>query len=58
MQDYFWYSFLLEAEPNPRAIVRLEGLATLKKKTKDLVGNRTRDLPACIYIFHIYIYSK
>jgi hypothetical protein len=30
----------------PRAIVRLEGLGQLKK-FNDLIGNRTRDLPAC-----------
>jgi hypothetical protein len=27
-----WYSFLLEAESTPKAIVRLEGLGKLKKK--------------------------
>jgi hypothetical protein len=32
----------------PGAIVQLEGLGKLKKKKKsDLIGNRTRDLPAC-----------
>jgi hypothetical protein len=31
---------------NPRAIVRLEGLGKLKKKSNDLIGNRPRDLPA------------
>jgi hypothetical protein len=40
------YSFLLEAESTPRAIVRLEGLGQLKKFS-DLIGNRSRDLPAC-----------
>jgi hypothetical protein len=30
-QENFWYSFLLEAESTPRAIVRLEVLGTLKK---------------------------
>jgi hypothetical protein len=28
-QDDSWYSFLLEAESTPRAIVRLEGLGKL-----------------------------
>jgi hypothetical protein len=28
----FWYSFLLVAEQNPRAMVRLEGLVEFKKK--------------------------
>jgi hypothetical protein len=27
--------------------VRLEGLRKLNKKFNDLIGNRTRDLPAC-----------
>jgi hypothetical protein len=27
--------------------VRLEGLSQLKKRSNDLIGNRTRDLPAC-----------
>jgi hypothetical protein len=31
---------------DPRAIVRLEGLGQLKK-SNDLTGSRTRDLPAC-----------
>jgi hypothetical protein len=48
-QKDFWYSFLLEDESTPRATVRLEGLSQLKKKKKtdDLIGNRTRDLPGC-----------
>jgi hypothetical protein len=29
-QEVTWYSFLLEAESNPRDIVRLEGLGQLK----------------------------
>jgi hypothetical protein len=36
-QEDFWYSFLLEAESTPGSI----------KKSNDLMGNRTRDLPAC-----------
>jgi hypothetical protein len=32
-QEDSWYSFLLEAESTPRAIVRLEGLGKLKKST-------------------------
>jgi hypothetical protein len=44
-QEYSWYSFLLEAESTPGAIVRLEGLGKLKKI--HLIGNRSRDLPAC-----------
>jgi hypothetical protein len=31
---------------DPRVIVRLEGLGKLKK-SNDLIGIRTRDLPAC-----------
>jgi hypothetical protein len=31
---------------DPRAIVRPEGLCQ-RKKTSDIIGNRTRDLPAC-----------
>jgi hypothetical protein len=31
---------------DPRAVVRLEGLGQLKK-LNDLIGNRTRELPAC-----------
>jgi hypothetical protein len=42
-QEDSWYLFLLD----PRAIVRLEGLGKLKKRIHDLIGNRTRDLPAC-----------
>jgi hypothetical protein len=30
----------------PRVVVRLEGLGQLKK-SNDLIGNRTRDLPTC-----------
>jgi hypothetical protein len=30
-----------------RAVVRLEGLGKLKKKSNGLIGNRTRDIPAC-----------
>jgi hypothetical protein len=32
---------------DPRVIVRLEGRCKLKKKSDDLIGNRTRDLPVC-----------
>jgi hypothetical protein len=32
---------------NPMATERLEGLGELKKKYNDVIGNRTRDLPAC-----------
>jgi hypothetical protein len=31
----------------PRAIVRLKGLGKLKKKSNDVIGTRTRDIPAC-----------
>jgi hypothetical protein len=41
-----WCSFLLRGWVDPSAIVRLEGLGKLKK-SNDLIGNRTRDLPAC-----------
>jgi hypothetical protein len=32
---------------DPRAIVRLEVLVKLKKKSSEHIGTRTRDLPAC-----------
>jgi hypothetical protein len=44
-QEYSRYSFQLQAESTPRAIVRLEGLGKLKKI--HLIGNKTRDFPAC-----------
>jgi hypothetical protein len=44
-KEYSWYSFLLEAESIPRAIVWLKGLGTLKKCT--LSRTQTGDLPAC-----------
>jgi hypothetical protein len=43
-QEGPWYSFLLEAESTPRAIVRLEGLGQLKN---DFIRNRTCSLLAC-----------
>jgi hypothetical protein len=45
-QEDSWYLlvFLLEAESTPGP-QRLEGLSQLKKY--DLMGNRTRNLPAC-----------
>jgi hypothetical protein len=44
-QEDFWHSFPLEAVDS-RAILWLEGLGQLRK-FNDLIGNRTRDLPAC-----------
>jgi hypothetical protein len=44
-QEDSWYSFLLEAESTPRAIVRLKGLGKLKKFTSS--GTRPGDLPTC-----------
>jgi hypothetical protein len=44
-QENSWYSFLLEAESTPSAIVRLEGLGKLKKSTSS--GTRTGDLRTC-----------
>jgi hypothetical protein len=38
-----WYWLLLEAESSPEGAV---GKIKLKKKLKDSIGNRTRDLPA------------
>jgi hypothetical protein len=45
-QEDSWYSFLLRAWVDTRAIVRLEGLGKLKKSI-DLNGNGNRDLSAC-----------
>jgi hypothetical protein len=45
-RNIFWYSFLLQGESTPKAIVQLEGLGQLKK-CNDLIGTRTRDLSAC-----------
>jgi hypothetical protein len=47
-QEDAWYSFLLEAESTPRAIVRQEGLVQLKKLKG--IGNRIPDLPICSII--------
>jgi hypothetical protein len=44
-QEESLYSFLLEAESTPRAIVRLEGLGKLKKSTSS--GTRSGAFPAC-----------
>jgi hypothetical protein len=44
-QDDSWYSFLLQAKSTPGR-GRLEGLRQLKK-SNDLTGNGTHDLPAC-----------
>jgi hypothetical protein len=41
-----WYSFLLETESTPGPTVRLEDLGQLKQ-FNNLIGNRTRDFPAC-----------
>jgi hypothetical protein len=38
-QEDSWYSFLLEAESTPVAIVRLEGLSELKIKLPHLASN-------------------
>jgi hypothetical protein len=32
---------------DPRAIVRVEGVGKLKKKKINLIGGRSRDIPAC-----------
>jgi hypothetical protein len=45
-QEDSLYSFMLEAESTRGPIVQVEGLDQLKK-LNDLIGNRTRDLPAC-----------
>jgi hypothetical protein len=46
----FWYPFV-RSSVKPRAIERLHGLSKLKKKTcNDLIGDRTRDLTACIIV--------
>jgi hypothetical protein len=45
-QRHSWYSFLLQAELTPG---RLEGL---HKLNKNIVGNQTRDFPACRIVPH------
>ena len=45
-RKYSWYSFLLEAESTPRAIVRSEGFY-VNEKSSDISWNRTSDLPIC-----------
>jgi hypothetical protein len=44
-QEDSWYSFLLEAESTEghSAAAKIRPI----KKSNDLIGNRTRDLPAC-----------
>jgi hypothetical protein len=37
---------------NPGAMVRLQGLGKLKKKIINVIGTRTRDLPACNIVSH------
>jgi hypothetical protein len=46
LQEDSWYSFLLVAEliPGPYAAGRIR---SIEKKSNNLIGNRTRDLPAC-----------
>jgi hypothetical protein len=51
LQEYSWYSFLLEAESNPRETVRLEGFGKWKKKNNDLIGKQTRDVLAYSTVF-------
>ena len=43
-RKYSWYSFLLEAESTPGAIVQLERMSM--KNSIDTIGNQTRNLPA------------
>jgi hypothetical protein len=43
-QENFWYSFLSETELTPRSYAA--GMIKLIEKFNDLIGNRTRDLPA------------
>jgi hypothetical protein len=42
-QEDSWNSFLLEAESIPGALCGWKFI----EKSNDLIGNRTRDLPAC-----------
>jgi hypothetical protein len=45
-QEDSWYSFLLEAGSTPQGHSAAGRIRSIKK-SNDLIGNRTRDLPAC-----------
>jgi hypothetical protein len=55
LQEYSWYSFLLEAEstPGPHSA---PGRIRPIEKSNNLVGNRTSNLPACSIIIKIIIW--
>jgi len=44
-RKYSWYSFLSEAETTPGSECSWKD--DVKENSKDTIGNRTRDLPAC-----------
>jgi hypothetical protein len=50
-QEDCWHSFLLQAESIPGPQIQLGGLRKLKK-SNDLIGNQTCNLPACNIMPH------
>ena len=46
LRKYSWYSFLLEAESTPGAIMRAGRIMSMKN-SNDTIGNQTRDLRTC-----------
>ena len=55
-RKFSWYSFLLEAESNPRAIVRSEGFYVNENST-DTSWDRTSDLPERRYTCRILMWK-
>jgi hypothetical protein len=47
LQSHFVYSWQLEVESTPEAIVRVEGLVKFKEKANDFIGIQTCNLLTC-----------